>query len=429
MKKNISLIVFIFLFTLQLFAQSENVKIANRFLADFNAKRTDSLAAYFDASLAGKITPQLMKSTQATIETQFGVLKTGEAEELKSGAFHIVRMPILNEPKTLMVQFSFNNAHKLVGFNFLPIPKSNYNDPAYANKNNYLEEQITVQTGDFTMPGVLTRPKDKSNFPIVIFVHGSGPGDKDETAGQTKGFRDLALGLASKGIASIRYDKRTKVYQAKSAADGISVTVKEEVTADVMSAIKMAGQVAGVDSKNIYMLGHSLGAMLAPKIAEENKNLAGIIMMAAPARSLGETIKDQFSYLISDPTALNEQLQLADQIIHADTIKNQDKELLGAPASYFTNLNGYNQVKTAKAIKLPILILQGERDYQVTLKDLDIWKKELGKKKNVTIKSYPKLNHVFTEGEGKLSTPAEYQIAANIPVYVIDDLISWILKK
>jgi len=75
------------------------------------------------------------------------------------------------------------------------------------------------------------------------------------------------------------------------------------------------------------------------------------------------------------------------------------------------------------------LILQGERDYQVTLKDLDIWKNELGKKKNVTIKSYPKLNHVFTEGEGKLSTPAEYQIAANIPVYVIDDLISWILKK
>ena len=72
-----------------------------------------------------------------------------------------------------------------------------------------------------------------------------------------------------------------------------------------------------------------------------------------------------------------------------------------------------------------MLILQGERDYQVTLEDLAGWKTYLSGQSNVEFKTYPKLNHLFLEGEGK-SAPAEYLDPGHVPVYVIDDIARWI---
>ncbi len=96
-----------------------------------------------------------------------------------------------------------------------------------------------------------------------------------------------------------------------------------------------------------------------------------------------------------------------------------------AGGKYWLYLCNYNQVEEAKKITVPILILQGERDYQVTMKDFQIWKQELKEKRNVSFRSYPKLNHLFLEGEGK-SFPGEYQYAGNIPEYVIEDISVWI---
>jgi len=72
-----------------------------------------------------------------------------------------------------------------------------------------------------------------------------------------------------------------------------------------------------------------------------------------------------------------------------------------------------------------MLILQGERDYQVTMKDFELWRKGLSGRGDVTFKSYPKLNHLFLEGEGK-SVPAEYAIPAHIPDYVFDDIAAFV---
>ncbi|WP_199138872.1 alpha/beta hydrolase [Pedobacter sp. ASV12] len=427
--KKITLLFFSFCLATQVFAQSENINLANQFLADFKAKKFEVLSNYFDASIADKITVKLMQQTHTALTAQFGDLRTGDAEETKSGQYQLVKMPVLNEPQNMVVQFIFNAAHKMLGFTLVPKPKvSLYKDPAYADASLYVEEKITITSGNFKLPGILTKPKTGNDFPVVILVHGSGPGDRDATVGNTKAFRDLALGLAAKGIATIRYDKRTRVYGPKSAPDGVALTIKEEVTDDVQAAVRLAQQLPGLNAKKIVVLGHSLGAMLAPKIAAEQQGLAGIIMMSAPARPFGPTIKDQFAYLIKDQEQLQKQLHLADEITHADTVKDQHKLIMGIEASYFTNLNQYNQVKVAKALRLPILVLQGERDYQVTLKDLAIWRAELGKNKNVTIKSYPKLNHLYTEGEGALSTPAEYETPANVPLYVIEDIANWILK-
>jgi hypothetical protein len=94
-------------------------------------------------------------------------------------------------------------------------------------------------------------------------------------------------------------------------------------------------------------------------------------------------------------------------------------------ATYWIWLNNYPHVEIAKKLKIPILILHGDRDYQVNMENLAGWKKDLGKLQNVTIKNYPKLNHLFYSG-GAESTYSEYFMIGNIPDYFIKDLIDWL---
>src|SRR5262249_57372826 len=116
-------------------------------------------------------------------------------------------------------------------------------------------------------------------FPGVGLAHGSGPNDRDETIAQNKPFKDLALGLASRGIAVLRYDKRTKVYPAKMA--GLAgLTVKDEVVDDAIAAASMLRSQPRIDPARVFVLGHSLGGMLVPRIAAADAKLAGVIVMA-----------------------------------------------------------------------------------------------------------------------------------------------------
>lgn len=282
---------------------------------------------------------------------------------------------------------------------------------------------------------MLTIPKSTTIYPVVILVHGSGPNDKDETIGPNKVFRDLAHGLAHRNIATLRYDKRTYIYGAQSSPQGKSIDLDTEVLDDVASAIKIA--VDSLHISSVFVLGHSLGGMLAPLIAQENKGVKGIIMMAANARPLEKLIHDQFYYLLSQGGITEaERVQL-------DTLQRQLENLqslrrgenigaatlpLNLPVSYWESLIAYDQVATACDLLVPILILQGGRDYQVTTKDFEMWKKGLKNHENVGFEFFKILNHLFLEGEGP-SLPAEYQKKANIPDYVLDTISRWVMEN
>jgi alpha-beta hydrolase superfamily lysophospholipase len=178
--------------------------------------------------------------------------------------------------------------------------------------------------------------------------------------------------------------------------------------------------------------------MLAPRIAHESKKIKGIIMMAGNSRLLEDVMIDQFKYLASiDTNNAKEKEQMKQRETkelefakRADLKPDAPDSLLplGLPASYWIDINHYNQVKMAQNLTMPVLILQGERDYQVTMDDYNLWKEKLGDKKNVTLKLYPKLNHMFMEGVGK-ATPAEYDKAGHITLYVINDIANWVKKN
>jgi dipeptidyl aminopeptidase/acylaminoacyl peptidase len=262
--------------------------------------------------------------------------------------------------------------------------------------------ELVVATGSIRLPATLALPTGAGPFPVVVLVHGSGPNDRDETVGANAPFKDLAEGLAARGVATLRYVKRTKQVPSSVA------TVKEEVIDDALSALALARQQPGVDPKRVFLLGHSMGAYLAPRIAQGDPALAGIVLLAGSVRPMLDLAREQLQYLGAPLSVL-------------DTLK------AAAPQTYWDDLASYDPVALARKVQAPFLILQGERDYQVTMKEFELWREGLKARQDVTLKSYPKLNHLFLEGEGK-SLPAEYSTPGHIPAYVLDDIAAFVKK-
>ncbi|HZH29488.1 MAG TPA: alpha/beta fold hydrolase [Pyrinomonadaceae bacterium] len=311
-----------------------------------------------------------------------------------------------------------------------------YSPPGYVVPASFNEQELTLGAdGEWPLPATLTLPAGKGSFPAVVLVHGSGPNDRDETLGGNKPFRDLAWGLASQGVAVLRYDKRTRRYPDKLSRLS-NFTVREETTDDALAAVRLLRQTAGIDANKIYVLGHSLGGMLVPRIGAADARIAGFVVLAGPTRPLEDAFPRQYEYsaLLDGRIDDAERAQIEDARRQAARIKQlkpgdaAGEILFYVPPSYWLDLRGYDPPQTARTLKRPMLILQGERDYNVTLDDFRNWRTALAAHREVEFKTYPKLDHFFYEGEGAASG-ADYDRPRNIPKYVIDDIAAWIKKR
>jgi len=273
-------------------------------------------------------------------------------------------------------------------------------------------------------------------MPAVVLVHGSGPNDRDETVGKLKPFRDLAWGLASRGIVVLRYEKRTKEHAAKISKILDKTTVKEETIDDALAAVRLLKNNKHVDSNRIFVLGHSLGGALIPRLALDDQISAGYIIMAGPARPLEDIILEQQKYLLSlqsRPQSDDDKKAIAAIEGFVAKVKdpNLSKDLAtsGLPSSwppvYWIDLRGYKPAEKAVEITKPLLIMQGGKDYQVTSADYQLWQDALKAKPNVTFKLYPDLAHPFTKSTG-VPSPADYEKAQNVSQNVVEDLADWI---
>lgn len=336
------------------------------------------------------------------------------------------------------VQVVFNKQGEISGLNFIPM-NVEYHAPDYVDKSAFHEIEVTIGEGKWALPGTLTVPDGSGPFPGLVLVHGSGPNDRDETIGPNKIFKDLAWGLASKGIAVLRYDKRTLTHIKQLTPDLVEkMTAKEEVIDDALLAVELMRKTEGIDPKRVFYLGHSLGATLAPRVGQQDNELAGIIIMAGITRSIEETILDQYTYLYNldgkitnqQKAELNVLKEKVDKLKDPEFIENisRDDLPLGMPVAYWKDLHDHDPVTIVKTLDMHILVLQGGRDYQV-LESMDFkeWKDALNQKTNVEFKLFPKLNHLFIVGEGK-STPQEYMVEGHVEKDVIDSIEQWMKK-
>ncbi|MHB1457512.1 MAG: alpha/beta hydrolase [Armatimonadota bacterium] len=414
---------------------NSNIDNAKKFVTDLSKGDYASAESQFAAIVAKDMPESKLKETWQMLETQIGSFQqlTG-TRTIRAGGYDGVVVACKFEKSELDIKLFFDASGKISGLWFVPHTEDpgEFKSASYVKPGSFIESDVSIGSSDMKLPGTLSIPKGKGVFPVVILVHGSGPNDRDETIGPNKPFRDLAEGLASKGIAVLRYDKRTKVYPTKMMSN---ITVKDETIDDVIIAVNQMRKTPKIDPKRIFVLGHSLGGMLIPRIAARGSGISGFIVMAGAARQLENAMIEQFEYIFNADGSISDEEKKQLDAIKVEVAKVQDPKLsidgpsiLGGPPSYWLDLRGYHPPVAAKQIKQPLLVLQGGRDYQVTVKDFAEWKKSLASKKNVKFKLYPALNHLFIAGKGK-STPSEYEIMAHVDLPVINDITSFVLHN
>ncbi len=418
-------------------ASTELIASAKAFVDLLTKKDFAAAVAQFDDAMKAAMPQPKLEETWNAVLAQAGAFKQqqGKARTEERGAYTIVIIPNDFQNVALDIKVVFDQAKRVAGLFFSPAMNTEYKPPPYGKPDSFREKEVTVGTGEWALPATLTLPTGSGSFPAVVLVHGSGPHDRDETIGSNKPFRDLAWGLASKGVAVLRYEKRTKQHATKLTSVS-PFTVKEEVIDDALAAVDLLRKTEGIDTKRIFVLGHSLGGMLVPRIGRLDQNISGLISLAGASRHLEDVIPEQFNYIfmLDGTISKEEQTQLDGAKQNAAKVKalkpvdaNSATLVFGAPASYWLDLRDYDPPEAAKTLKQPLLILQGERDYQVTMEDFKRWQAALGSKPNVVFKSYPELNHLFLKGTGK-STPSEYDQSGYVDERVIDDIAVWVRK-
>ena len=435
MKKTLILIALLFFSTASF---SQNVlrlfSKANQFFIYLAEEKFDDAYQTFDETERSKLTADNLKTLWASITKNLGQPVTLDAIQSKAeGEFFVVTVEGVFEDGKQNFTVVFNKAENIVGF-YMPPNKTEYSKPFYVDTDSFVEETVYLKSGTHQLAAVITTPKGATNFPMVVLVHGSGPSDMDGTVGPNKPLKDIANGLAGKGIGSVRYVKRTVIYPAEF---GGAFTVKEEVLDDAVAAVALAKTVKGADVKSIYVLGHSLGGMLAPRIATLAPEIKGIILAAAPARQLTDVIKDQNRYIVSraKDTTGNLAKALESALIEVEKSRitklgamKADSVVMGLPASYWMDLNNYDQVATAKKLTKRIYVIQGGNDFQVPEADFQLWKSALADKPNVTFKHYGEVNHLLSP-QMEMGDASQYQKMVNVSEQLVKELALWIKEK
>ncbi len=421
--------------------ESQVISRAEAFVGELDAGRFTNAVARFDRTMAAALPAPKLAATWQAVNRQVGEFKRRHASRTETlPPYQIVLVTCEFTRDWLDTKVVFNPEGEIAGLFFLPARKPGSQVPPYADTNEFREIESSFGAAGWELPATLAIPKGEGPFPAVILVHGSGPNDRDETVGPNKPFRDLAWGMASRGIAVLRYDKRTKVHAQKLLAEANKlkpITVREETMDDAGYALEWLRQRREVDARRIVLLGHSLGGMLAPRIAKDHLGFAGLVLLAGSTRPLEKVMIEQIEYIAkSDGTVTEQEHQqiaqtrkLAERVA-ALTAKDatSTEPILGAPPAYWLDLGSYDAPAAAARLPLPMLILQGVRDYQVTVKDLAGWRSALETRKDATFKTYPKLNHLFIAGEGP-STPAEYEVPGFVDEEVIRDIAQWITPR
>lgn len=443
-----------------------SVAAGQQVMQELSTGQFDKVEAQYDAKMTAANAPGKLAEAWASILKQEGSFESIlNVRAGKVQTFNVVLFVCKFEKGAVDAELAFNMEGKIAAIHFGQHhePRAEWKAPSYAKPDSFSEQPLYLVNGAFNLPGTLTLPNGNGPFPAVVLLQDSGPHDEDETIGSNKPLRDLAWGLASHGIAVYRYTKRTAKYGAKSNADPEKLTVNDEVISDARVAVGLLAKQPKVDPKRIYIVGLSLGGYLAPRIATGDPQIAGIVMLAANTRPLEKVLLGEVKYIAKEdadqsaaaaadkptlapkpagdeapkaPPKVDAQDEKAVAFaedsakkIESPTLKQgEDVPVFGGtmPASYWLDLRGYNPVQAAEGLKIPMLILQGGRDFQVTPQgDFSAWQSAFAHRRNVTLKLYPDLNHLFMFGTGP-SLPAEYGKPGHVDAQVVTDIAAWI---
>lgn len=331
----------------------------------------------------------------------------------------------------------------------------------------YDEEEVSYEnkTENVRLAGTLTLPREKRPVPAVILITGSGAQDRNETVAGHRPFLVLVDYLTRRGVAVLRVDDRG----VGGSAAGAPTATSENYAGDVLAGVEYLKTRREINSKQIGLVGHSEGGMIAPIAAKRSKDVAFIVLLAGPGQ-IGEDLiytqnsllqkaggasseitaqtnallKNIFAVLKTEPDNKTAQARVREAIskFDSDLSETQRKTFASVKASvapqiplylslWFRYFIAYDPRPTLEKVKIPVLAINGENDLQVSAKEnltaIEAALKK-GGNKNVTIVSFPKLNHLLQTSE--TGSPAEYnKIEETIAPQALETIGAWILRQ
>ena len=334
---------------------------------DFSGAKKNHKYGFVMTFLTGQKT---LKTIWDSLLTQYGdYVAVYEYECSEEAGFDNIIIKVAFTNKSVDFKVTYNKGtFKISGLHY----SVNADKPSLAGApvpeapDGVAERNFEFDSHGFKIPAILAWPEGEGAYPLVILVHGSGPNNSDESVGSQAPFRDIAWGLARQGIAVLRYDKRTLVYPE---SFGESSTVEEETVEDAVSAAVYAQKLPEVMPDEIFILGHSLGGMMIPRIAEASEEARGFIMMAASVTPLHELMVEQYEYIfnLDGKLSLNERISLAQARKMSKNVSEltegsgkKASGLFDISAAYWLYLNGYDVLERVQAIDRPLLKSRGK---------------------------------------------------------------------
>ncbi len=439
-----------------IYSQSDtnSIQIAKESVFWMQNGQEQNLRNFFTKEVSSKLDLKTIKSIWSQLISQYGDYKSTDTVYTSVYKDNVIVTSVLDfKNGKLNYNLTFNKDNKIAGIFFRPysVKKKEF---AAEETIVFKEKKLNFENENINFPAMLCLPKNNLKA-IIVFVHGSGPNDMDETIGANKIFKQLAHELAKYGIGSLRYHKRSFLIKQGEITKNFPLDLQHIVVTDAIAAVNFVSNLEECQSSPIFVVGHSLGAFAAPIIAKQNSKVRGIVLMAGNSRPLEDLIVDQYKYLYSrgglSKAEKTEIKKIKKQVKNVKTLRKDldNKKIKKLPlvndTNFWLSLNSYNPVETANSLSIPMLILHGNRDYQVPFEDFKIWRNKTNKlsatyyrnkndktpiyysQKPVTLISYFGLNHLFIFGEDK-SYPEEYNHQGNVSKLMISDMANWITQ-
>jgi uncharacterized protein len=401
--------------------------------------RFDDMEQLFGAPLRAVVSAETMRVAWRTEIVSKGPVTTIGEPALTQGKGGLVRVrvSVSCERGALAVGMTIDGQGSLQGLALLaPEGAPSWTPPAYANPRKFEEQEVMVGPDELPVPGTLSLPHGHGKRPGVVLLPPMGPLDRDETSGPNKPLKDLAWGLASRGVAVLRFDMVAYTH-SQQVATRRDFTMTDEYLPYAVAAIHLLQQQPTVDGAQVFILGHSMGGKVAPRVAAAEPSIAGLVIMAGDTQPMQRSAVRVARYLAqlspgpASEAAVEAMARQAALVDSPDLSSSTPGSSLpfGLSGAYWLDLRSYDPVATAAALDKPMFILQGGRDYQVSVEeDLPRWKEGLGQRPEVTIRIYDADNHLFFSGTGP-STPAEYDPAQHVDPSVVADIAAWLAPK
>ncbi|MGW3040952.1 alpha/beta hydrolase family protein [Kitasatospora sp. NPDC001159] len=345
-----------------------------------------------------------------------------------------VRIPVTCANGSFTVVTSIGGDGLLHGLRLAPDGDAEWQPPHYADPARFTERDVLLDTGPLAVPGTLSLPVGPGPWPAAVLLSGGGAFDRDESIGPNKPLKDLAWGLATRQVAVLRFDKATFAHPDRLPPD---FTMADEYLPHALAAVQLLRQQPEVAPDRIHLLGHSMGGKVAPRIAAADPSIAGLVLLAADAQPMHEAVVRVARYLaaLAPGPGVDEAVEAltrqAALVAGSELTPDTPSELLplGLSAPYWLDLRAYDPVSTAAGLACPMLILQGGRDYQVTVPDdLTRWQATLADRSEAVIRIHQDANHLFFPGRGR-PTPAEYTRPGHVEPAVVDEIATWLVRR